>query len=447
MTTATAIAHIPSAMPPATILGSSVLRIPTAGKIRAGIQVLTRAAAANPTAKAIYDQGVGEQISFKEIARRITAAVPALTNPLAPLNVPYFTVRPGDFPNPATAQQILDLYGEDRGQGRRLYRFPVVFAADAWQTVMPHELVCWGASGRKFWSEYSSDGRTRYCMTYAPATMNPKNRAVRVFGGRRRIPRADTAGVCNPESCPEYQYRQCNLSGRFVFYIPGIKSISAVEIPTNSFYAMNEAKKKFEAVGYMRGGRIAGFLDADRTPFYITKQLRDMPHIDDDGKPVRVKQWVVELEAPVDVAELLLARDDATLAITQASRAARLLEAAPTIQAPAMEPSEAPQVMEGDFLPAAEAAVETGRAGPGANSAGGAPDLLLRHGQLNATELPDIQQLLTRMQIDPAAFLRYADQRYGAGWKLNENGRRRIKTEIERHLANPQVLIDLIAAQ
>ena len=74
--------------------------------------------------------------------------------------------------------------------------------------------------------------------------------------------RADNGGLCDPESCPEYQDRKCNLSGRFIFFIPGIKSISAFELPTNSFYAMNAAIQKFQTIGFMRGGRISGFLDS-----------------------------------------------------------------------------------------------------------------------------------------------------------------------------------------
>ena len=41
----------------------------------------------------------------------------------------------------------MEAFGEDRGDGvTRLYRFPVVFPADAWQNVMPHEMVTWTAS-------------------------------------------------------------------------------------------------------------------------------------------------------------------------------------------------------------------------------------------------------------------------------------------------------------
>jgi Recombination directionality factor-like len=109
-----------------TLLGSSATRIPTAGRIRAGIKVLTRKAAENTQAREINDTGVAEGRTFDAIERAIAQAVPELKNPLTPKNVPHFTVRGADFPNPEIARQIMDLYAEDRGEGRRLYRFPVV---------------------------------------------------------------------------------------------------------------------------------------------------------------------------------------------------------------------------------------------------------------------------------------------------------------------------------
>jgi hypothetical protein len=137
----------------------------------------------------------------------------------------WFTVRGTDFPNPDVARQIFDTYAEDRGQGRHLYRFPVVFPSDYWQTVMPHELAAWGASEKRYWSQYSPDGQIRHCMCHAPVpTDHTGRRTICLFGGRRTIQREDNGGICNPESCPEYQQRQCNLSGRFLFFIPGMVS-------------------------------------------------------------------------------------------------------------------------------------------------------------------------------------------------------------------------------
>src|SRR4051812_42587988 len=98
---------------PPTILGQTASRIRTAGKIRAGIKVLTKSAANHPQAKEIYERGVQANRPFEEIERDITQAAPELKTPLVPKNVPYFTVRAGDFPNPAIATHILNAYGED----------------------------------------------------------------------------------------------------------------------------------------------------------------------------------------------------------------------------------------------------------------------------------------------------------------------------------------------
>ncbi|MES2091226.1 MAG: hypothetical protein V4532_14785, partial [Pseudomonadota bacterium] len=185
----------------------------------------------------------------------------------------------------------------------------------------------WGAQDKRYWSQYSADGRVRHCMCHAPVPMdNTGRRAIRIFGGRKTILREDNGGICEPESCADYQQRRCNLTGRFLFFIPGIRSISAFELPTNSFYAMNAAIQKFETIGFLRGGRISGFLDRQRTPFYLTKRLMDVAHIDENGLPTRVSQWIIELDAPIDVTALLRGKDDEDTAIVQAQLASQVLE-------------------------------------------------------------------------------------------------------------------------
>ena len=96
----------PGAQP--TQLGQMAPRIPTGGKIRPGIMVLTRKAAERPEAKAIYARGVAEGHSFEQIERTLAEAIPQLKAPLVPRNVPWFTVRASDFPNPEIARDILE---------------------------------------------------------------------------------------------------------------------------------------------------------------------------------------------------------------------------------------------------------------------------------------------------------------------------------------------------
>ncbi|MBB4844380.1 hypothetical protein HNP55_002916 [Paucibacter oligotrophus] len=401
-----------------TLLGQGPARIPTGGKIRPGIMVLTKRAAEVPQAKEIYKQGVADGHSFEQIERALKEALPQLKSPLVPRNLPWFTVRAQDFPNPEVAQQILDAYGEERGQGHRLYRFPVVFPADHWQSVMPHELAAWGTHDKRFWSQYSADGVTRHCMCHAPVPMDHTGRrTIRIFGGRKTMLREDNGGVCDPESCPEYQARECNLTGRFLFFIPGIRTISALELPTTSFYAMSNAIQRFQAIGHMRGGRISGFLGRARETFYLTKVLREVPHIDENGRAVRVPQWIIELEAPIDVTALLRDGEDTEAAIMQASMAEQVLEGVP-----AGHPAAADKAIEGDAKPVDVAAP-------------------MRPGH------PTLEQLLGRaeaMGLDAGRFQQYADRRWGRGWKINPHGRGRAWDELERYANDPEGYADKV---
>ncbi len=410
-----------------TLLGQGPARLPTGGKIRAGIKVLSRRAAEQPAAQAIYEQGVAQGHSFEQIEHAIVAALPGLETPLVPRNVQWFTVRAQDFANPEIAGQILEAHGEDRGEGRRLYRFPVVFPTDHWQSVMPHELAAWGANDKRYWSQYSADGRVRHCMSHAPVPVDDTGRrTIRLFGGRKTVLREDNGGVCEPESCREYQQRQCNLTGRFLFFIPGIRSISAFELATNSFYAMNAAIRKFEAVGFLRGGRISWYLDRQRTPFYLTKRLLQVPHIDEHGRAVRVAQWIIDLEAPVDVTTLLREHEDVETAIAQADLATQILQG--------------------------------GGRGPGGNAGGAvtldaptpSPSPALREQVPVREGRPTLEQLMSRVQacgIAPERYHAYADRRWGPGWKINPHGRHRAWSELERYGNDPQGYLDKIETE
>jgi hypothetical protein len=402
-----------------TLLGQGPARIPTGGKIRPGTKVLTRQAAEQPGARDIYNKGMADGRSFEDIERALVEALPQLKSPLAPRNVPWFTVRAADFVNPEIARQILDTYGEDRGQGRRLYRFPVVFPSDYWQTAMPHELAAWNSHEKRFWSQYSPDGKTRHCMRYAPVPMDDTGRrTIRIFGGRKAVVRQDNGGLCEPETCPEYQARQCNLSGRFLFFIPGIRSISALELPTTSFYAMSSAIQRFQAVAQMRGGRISGFLGRDRATFFMTKVRKEVSRIDEQGRSVRVPQWIIELEAAVDVTALLRNDGDEETVIQQAQLATQVLEGAVPVGGSAVEIT--PDAQPGDG------------------------------GERCVADRPTLEQLLAHAQdmgIAPEHYETYADRRWGRSWRINPHGRGRALDEMERYRNDPGGYLDKIETE
>jgi hypothetical protein len=414
--------------------------------------VLTKAAEESAEARTIYEQGLAAGNSFVQIETALAEALPNLKNPLVPRNVPWFTVRGQDFPNPETARQILDMYGEVREDGvRRLYRFPVVFPSDFWQTVMPHELAAWGAAEKLYWSEYSSDGRVRYCKHHAtPALDDSGKRVIRQFGGRKTVMRERNDGLCDPESCPEYQRRQCNLSGRFLFFIPGIRSISAFELPTNSFYAMNMAIQKFETVSFLRGGRISGFLDRRDTPFVFSKRLMDVAHVDAKGRAMRQRQWIIDLAAEVDITGLLRADGEDVAALAQAQMAVQVLERR---SGPSEANEPVPQARDSEVrLPDDRPHVQTDAAVSDLGRASSASERPLQASPARRVDrkgpppkAPTFDQVAQRAMsygISVAQYQTYADQRWGRGWRYNALGRQNAYDELERYRNDPQGYLD-----
>ncbi|WP_334021826.1 hypothetical protein [Burkholderia orbicola] len=300
--------------PVRSVVEERAMRPPVIGKIRPGIKVLTSSARGNPDAVALYDAMVAAGDSFETIGKAIESRC-RIKHPLAPRNTDFFTCRRSDFNNPDVADEILRLYGEDRGQGVRLYRFPVLFAFNDWMQNIPNEMAAWGASGRKYFSQYGADG-LRYCKTYAKVERDSRaSRAVRHFGGRDVIFRQDDAipdGICNPEQCPQYQSRQCNLGANFVFAIPDIKGLGLIELPTNSIYVLQKACAAMKTVQLARG-KLTG------TRFWISKREFDITRINEAGEAVRQLQMLTVLDAEIDIGALLDGAEEAPAAIEAAN--------------------------------------------------------------------------------------------------------------------------------
>lgn len=283
------------------VLGERQARIPVGGKIRAGIKVLTSNAKKHPDAQAIYDAGVKVGKKWDVIEKELRDRCKFDRSPLTPKNVPWFTVNRSDFAAPQTADQIMAMYGEVVDGVPRLMSFPVIFPTDNWQANLPHGLKTYTRNELVYWSEYDADG-SRRCFTKAPVQVDQRSKRVhRHFGGRPTIPRPENNGICDPDKCPEFQARKCNLTGSTLFYIPGIPGSGAIELPTTSFYAMQQARQKMEMVAYLRGGRISGTVDG-KPIFYITKKMQEVPMIDPEtGATKRVQQYIVTLEADIDM--------------------------------------------------------------------------------------------------------------------------------------------------
>ena len=308
--------------PVRSVVEERALRPPVIGHVRPGIKVLTSKARGNPRAVELYGSMVAAGESFDAIAMALESKC-NLKNALAPRNTPYFTCRRSDFTNPDVADEILKLYGEDRGEGLKLYRFPVLFAFNDWMQNLPNQMTVYGTNGRKFWSQYERDG-IRYCMTYAKVARDQRaQRAVRHFGGRTVIRRQDEAipdGICDPEQCPQYQARQCNLSASFIFAVPDIKGLGLIELPTNSIYVLQKAYSAMQTVQLARG-------KLTRTRFWLTKREFDITRINENGEAVRTTQPLTVLDADIDIGALLDAADDPIPALDAANQAVALIEA------------------------------------------------------------------------------------------------------------------------
>ncbi|MCK4120428.1 hypothetical protein ACI2UK_24335 [Ralstonia nicotianae] len=307
---------------PRSVIEERPSRPPVIGKIRPGIKVLTKKARENRQAVQIHDAMLARGESFEAIGLEIERQT-NLRNALIPRNTPYFTCRASDFTNPATAEEILSRYGEDRGDGLKLWRFPVIFAFDDWLRNLPNQLAVFTPNGRRFFSEYSPDG-LRYCKTYAEVEKNDRaKRAKRLFGGRTIILRQDDAisdGVCDPQVCPQYQERQCNLSATFLFAIPDIKGLGLIELPTNSIYVLQKAYAAMQTVSIARGGRLTGIR------FWVSKQAVEITRIDDDGQAIRQEQMLTTLDAEIDLGSLLDGADHMVQTIEAGVQAANLLQ-------------------------------------------------------------------------------------------------------------------------
>lgn len=337
------------------ILGEKPPTLQTAGSVRPGIMVLTKAHQNNEQARRIYERGVRAGVSWKLVGDTIKKKLALQKSPLTMKNAPFFYVKASDFDMPETAQAIMDAYGEPRREDdemevpgleeKRLYRFPVIFPLDSWLACLPHQFSAWRASERRYWSEYV-EGR-RMCKMYAPVDVDPKTkRAKRPWGGRRIQLRPENEGICDPSECAQYQAEECNLQGRILFYIPGVPGGSLLFLPTRSWYSMNPIRSVMEEVLAVRG-RLSGVRDDGQPLFWLTKVLDEVSRIDrQTGKAMRQRQHIIRLERNFDVAM-----------IEHQEAAEDLEDAADTLEIP----NEEPPPIDGDWMPVGEDDVEPSR--------------------------------------------------------------------------------------
>jgi hypothetical protein len=445
----------PSAAP--TILGQRAPRMPVGGVIRAGIQVLSKSAAAVPKVQQIYDAGVAAQEPFETIEKRIQEQVPELKKKaLFPKNTPWFVVRRGDFSQPELADLIMEKCGTVREDGvKRLWSLPVVFPVDQWEMLLPHTYQAFTASGLKYWSEFGTDG-AMHCMTFEPVAINPTTkRAVKMAGGRNRIQRPDNGGLCDPDHCPQFQRKECQLRGKLFFFIPGIPTIALMQLSTGSINGLEKVRAQMMMVAAARSGRLSGFLDEDAATFMLTKQQMEVPGIDEEtGQPIRRQQFIITLSAKMDITQLYRARNQPLL--THRGEAAAAVLNGTTVCN--MEPplpeqgqySNGDDVTNTDNLPTS--AAQTSENPPAQASSEpvpvyrDAPASPATVAPTAATPMDQIYRLLEQMKIDRILFDQYAKKKWGS-WTANAKGVERVLGDVTANRNDPAAYLKKIDSE
>jgi len=270
----------------------STRRLPVAGKIRPGIKVLTKAAAANPALAKCYADGLAAGASFDEISVALGKVPKAPSWPLTPKNVGYFSVRQGDFATPGAAAEIMARYGEVRTGDTepRLYAFPIIFPSDALDLVFREQFEAWKATELLRWSEPDPDAGTLQCMKRADTAPTPG--AGRRWGGRPTA--VDRA--CNPNDCDLFAKGECKHVATLHFWIPGVKGAGVISMTFTSLYASMGIAETLEMVRAGLG-RISGLHNGEPI-FWLSKGHEKVRRMNwETGKPETSQQWIIRLEA------------------------------------------------------------------------------------------------------------------------------------------------------
>lgn len=305
------------------------------GVVRPGVMILKQGC--SEVDRKIYEEMIAAGYSWEDIEKKLGKDSNGKSK-LRPSNVDYFTVYKKDCINPENADAIMK-YADPDG---KLRSFPVWFPVNEWWNILPHSLRCFGAGGIKFKSDfvgnYDEAGRlmnmTRVCKFPMSAEKDK-----RIFGGRQWGTRP-----CDPSSCAEYQCGDCSFGGLIHFCVPGTRGIGVWILPTISWYSMVNIKSTLEMVARLTGGKIAGLFNG-KPIFRIMKKLDTVSRIDPaTGNSVKIKQWIIHLDADIDMTELA-AYSETSKTESRASNAVALLNGS-AVHVEVSKASQSPQPVE-----------------------------------------------------------------------------------------------------
>ncbi len=398
------------------ILAEKPVRLSTSGSVRPGIMRVVRAHADKPGVREAYEAGVDAGKNWKLIeadVRRAARLDDDAPSPLTPHNPPYFIVRRGDFSLPTIADKIMELYGEDRGEGRQLYSLPVMFLIDSWLTVLPHEFAENSKSGKKHWSVYDADGIRRCMEPGSPVYDEKAKRYHRTMGGVPPKMREWNDGKCNTDLCEQFQTGKCKLSGRLFFSIPGVPG-GNVWVPTTSIVGLDQMRSQL-IVMLQALGRITNRHGEDPM-FFLTKVQMEMNIMDwKKGERVPTKQWVPILQPAIDVTKFL---PSATVYDPNA-----IASATTALEGPRTVDDDESQVGFVHDIPGEE---------EGDDDDTGAGEFIPRDAGPTIDELKvSIKAKLSNLRIPWLQFCEYVEAKQGDGWKDDRTRLSRVWDEVE----------------
>jgi hypothetical protein len=153
----------------------------------------------------------------------------------------------------------------------------------------------------------------------------------------------------------------------------------------------------------------------------------------------------------------LRANEDDETAIFNGSQAAQILEGTwPASETAAEErlidaaASEVPRTRDGAEVELPGASVQGNEPQSAAARAQRAPTVEARPAKSEGGNGPSVEQVISAVAefgIDGARYGAYAAKRWGPGWKINADGRRRALAEIERFRDDPDGLTNKIDAE
>ena len=306
------------------------------GVIRTGIKLPTKATRENQRAMELYQRGIAAHEKFDTIEKNIQEAC-KIKYPLAPNNPAFFYVNRENFRNPAAADEIIEKYGEDRGdgKGRQVYKFPITPCSDIPTKFLSMRFNAYkGLDGKSYHSEYVGD--RLMCMTLPDIVADGDDKAKRM----RKMPRKPiTVRECDPDNCAHFGNRKCKQLIEFKCYIPGTTA-GLISFSTSSEYAGKgiflEFKEIVETLGFIPR------LFNGEPVFYIAKELRQTSYVNDNGELVTGMQWTATLIKNIDMAKLVAIQQDRHLGNLMGNLPAL---AAPSSTSVAMLETPAPGVM------------------------------------------------------------------------------------------------------